>query len=158
SEARAFLLGLEARAARARDLAVIEAVLREARGRLGALEETGLGYLTLDRPSRTLSGGELERVHLAAALGASLSETLVVLDEPTIGLHANDVERVVGLLRGLVKAGNTVLVVEHDPGVIRAADHVIEIGPGAGARGGTVVFEGTPAALERAATTTGEFL
>ncbi len=159
SDALAFLDGLVASRASARDLAVAEACLREVRGRLAALAETGLSYLELDRPSRTLSGGELERVHLAAALGASLSETLFVLDEPSVGLHARDVARLVGLLRALVAAGNTVLLVEHDPELIEAADHVLEIGPGAGAEGGELVFEGSVAALkEDRGSRTGAFL
>jgi excinuclease ABC subunit A len=111
--------------------------------RLRYLREVGLGYLTPDRPSRTLSGGEVERVNLTGCLGTSLVDTLFVMDEPSVGLHPRDIERLVGIIRSLVGAGNTVIVVEHDEAMIRAADHVIEIGPEPGARGGHVVFQGT---------------
>jgi excinuclease ABC subunit A len=111
--------------------------------RLAYLREVGLGYLTPDRPSRTLSGGEVERVNLTGCLGTSLVDTLFVMDEPSVGLHPRDVERLVAIIRSLVAAGNTVIVVEHDEAMIRAADHVIEIGPEPGARGGHVVFQGT---------------
>ena len=111
--------------------------------RLRYLREVGLGYLTPDRPSRTLSGGEVERVNLTGCLGTSLVDTLFVMDEPSVGLHPRDIDRLVGIIRALVVAGNSVVVVEHDEAMIRAADHVIEIGPEPGARGGHVVFEGT---------------
>jgi len=110
--------------------------------RLSYLREVGLGYLTPDRPSRTLSGGEVERVNLTGCLGTSLVDTLFVMDEPSVGLHPRDVGRLVAIIRSLVEAGNTVVVVEHDESMIRAADHVIEIGPEPGARGGHVVFQG----------------
>ncbi|HLK12099.1 MAG TPA: excinuclease ABC subunit UvrA [Candidatus Binatia bacterium] len=130
--------------------AVAALVLEEVRSRLRYLVEVGLEYLTLDRQSRTLSGGELERVDLTTALGSSLVNTLYVLDEPSIGLHPRDTERLVRLLHRLRDQGNTVVVVEHDPAIIRAADHVVDLGPGAGERGGQVVFTGPPAALARA--------
>ncbi len=117
--------------------------------RLAYLREVGLGYLTPDRPSRTLSGGEVERVNLTGCLGTSLVDTLFVMDEPSVGLHPRDVERLVAIIRTLVAAGNTVIVVEHDEAMIRAADHVIEIGPEPGARGGHVVFQGTVAQMLR---------
>jgi excinuclease ABC subunit A len=122
-------------------------LLREIRTRLAYLVEVGLGYLTLDRQSRTLSGGEVQRINLTTALGTSLVNTLFVLDEPSIGLHARDIGRIVGILRRLRSAGNSLLVVEHDPQVILAADRVVELGPGPGERGGEVVFSGSPAAL-----------
>lgn len=112
--------------------------------RLHFLDAVGLHYLTLDRPSRTLSGGETQRVSLTSCLGASLTDTLFVLDEPSIGLHGRDLHRLVNMLRRLTGQGNTVVVVEHDESVIRAADHVIEIGPEPGIRGGHLVFQGTP--------------
>jgi excinuclease ABC subunit A len=124
-----------------------ELLLREIRTRLGFLCETGLGYLTLDRQSRTLSGGEVQRINLTTALGTSLVNTLFVLDEPSIGLHPRDMGRVIGVLERLRDAGNTLLVVEHDPQVMLAADRVIDMGPGPGERGGEVVFNGTPAEL-----------
>ncbi|MFN8543229.1 MAG: excinuclease ABC subunit UvrA [Candidatus Binatia bacterium] len=130
--------------------AVAGLVLAEVRTRLRYLVDVGLEYLTLDRQSRTLSGGELERVDLTTAVGSSLVNTLYVLDEPSIGLHPRDTERLVRLLQRLRDQGNTVVVVEHDPAIIRAADHVIDLGPGAGERGGTVVFSGPPAALDGA--------
>jgi len=111
--------------------------------RLRYLEQVGLGYLTLDRNSRTLSGGEVQRVTLTGCLGASLVDTLFVLDEPSVGLHPRDIDRLIGIIRTLTDAGNTVVVVEHDEAMIRAADHVVEIGPEAGSAGGHLVFQGT---------------
>jgi len=110
--------------------------------RLGFLDRVGLGYLTLDRLTRTLSGGEAQRIHLANALGSRLVDTLYVLDEPTCGLHAADVDRLVATLRDLVDGGNTVVVVEHDLGVLAAADYFVELGPGAGSEGGELVHAG----------------
>ena len=111
--------------------------------RLAVLSRVGLDYLALDRQARTLSGGEAQRIHLATALGSGLTRTLYVLDEPTIGLHPSDSARLLGLLRDLAARGNTVLVVEHDATIIRGADHVIDLGPEAGERGGRVVAEGS---------------
>ncbi|MHC5021210.1 MAG: ATP-binding cassette domain-containing protein, partial [Planctomycetota bacterium] len=119
----------------------------QAAGRLSFLDRVGLGYLTLDRQTRTLSGGEIQRVHLAAALGTELSDTLFVCDEPTVGLHARDVARLTAVLHELRDRGNTLVVVEHDATVVRAADHVLDLGPNAGAGGGELVFSGTPAKL-----------
>lgn len=124
------------------DQAVAGEVRDEIVHRLRFLERVGLGYLTLDRLTRTLSGGEAQRIHLANALGSRLVDTLYVLDEPTTGLHAADVERLVATLRDLVAAGNTVVVVEHDLGVLRSADHFVELGPGAGRQGGRLVWQG----------------
>jgi len=120
-----------------------ERVLDPALTRLRYLEQVGLGYLTLDRSSRTLSGGEVQRVTLTGCLGASLVDTLFVLDEPSVGLHPRDINRLIGIIRTLTDAGNTVIVVEHDEAMIRAADHVVEIGPEAGSAGGHLVFQGT---------------
>ena len=111
--------------------------------RLEVLHRVGLDYLTLDRQARTLSGGETQRIHLAAALGSGLTSTLYVLDEPTIGLHPSDSEKLLRLLQDLAGRGNTVLVVEHDRILVRGADHVIDLGPSAGESGGEVVVEGT---------------
>ncbi|HEY2924460.1 MAG TPA: excinuclease ABC subunit UvrA [Candidatus Eisenbacteria bacterium] len=121
---------------------IASTILAELRGRLEYLSETGLDYLTLDRPSKTLSGGEAQRIELANALGGSLSHALYVLDEPTVGLHPRDTERLVRVLRRLQGRKNTLLVVEHDPDVIQAADWVVELGPGAGERGGRVLYQG----------------
>ena len=117
--------------------------------RLGYLEAVGLGYLTLDRQARTLSGGEAQRAGLTTALGASLTGTLFVLDEPTVGLHPSDVPELSRAMRELSRAGNTVLVIEHEPLVVRACDRVIELGPGAGTNGGRILFDGTPSELAR---------
>ncbi|MCL2162637.1 MAG: excinuclease ABC subunit UvrA, partial [Betaproteobacteria bacterium] len=119
-------------------------VLDEIRSRLDYLADVGLGYLTLDRQSRTLSGGEVQRINLTGALGASLVNTLFVLDEPSIGLHPRDIGRIIKTMTQLRDAGNTLVVVEHDPQVMFAADELLEIGPGAGERGGELVARGTP--------------
>jgi excinuclease ABC subunit A len=133
-------------------------LLTEVRARLKFLCDVGLGYLTLDRQSRTLSGGEVQRINLTTALGTSLVNTLFVLDEPSIGLHPRDMHRVVEVMHRLRDAGNTLVVVEHDPQVMVAADRIIDIGPGPGERGGHIVFDGTPAALRKADTLTGNYL
>jgi excinuclease ABC subunit A len=122
-------------------------ITREIRTRLEYLVDVGLEYLTLDRPSRTLSGGEVQRVNLTTAIGSSLVGALYVLDEPSIGLHPRDNRRLIGILKKLRDRGNTVLVVEHDPEIIRAADRLIDVGPHAGRNGGRVVFEGPPSAI-----------
>jgi excinuclease ABC subunit A len=119
-----------------------ELLLREIRGRLRFLVGVGLGYLTLGRQSRTLSGGEAQRVTLATALGSSLTSTLYVLEEPSVGLHPRDAGRLAGMLRRLARAGNAVVLVEHDPALIAAAEHVIDLGPGPGREGGKVVYQG----------------
>jgi excinuclease ABC subunit A len=122
-------------------------LIGEIRSRLAYLEQVGLGYLTLDRQSRTLSGGEVQRINLTTALGTSLVNTLFVLDEPSIGLHPRDIDRVTAVLHRLRDSGNTLLVVEHDPQLMLAADRILDLGPGPGERGGDVVFFGPPAAL-----------
>jgi len=119
---------------------------REIVNRLTYLDEVGLSYLTLDRQTRTLSGGESQRINLAAALGSALTETMYVIDEPTVGLHARDSERLLAVLKRLRNAGNTVVVVEHDPTIIAGADYAIELGPGAGEFGGEVIYDGVPSA------------
>jgi excinuclease ABC subunit A len=128
--------------------AIGRTMLEQVESRLGYLKTVGLDYLTLDRTLRTLSGGEMQRVSLTTALGSSLVNMLYVLDEPSIGLHPADVDRLVKAVVSLRDRGNTVCVVEHEESLIRAADQVIEIGPGAGERGGTVVFQGTPTEME----------
>ena len=124
-------------------------MLEQVENRLGYLEAVGLGYLTLDRTLRTLSGGEVRRVALTSALGSSLVNMLYVLDEPSIGLHPRDIDQLIGAIKGLRNRLNTVVVVEHEESIIRAADQVIEIGPGAGERGGQVIFQGTPEEMEQ---------
>ena len=133
-------------------------LLQEIRTRLKYLCDVGLGYLTLDRQSRTLSGGEVQRINLTTALGTSLVNTLFVLDEPSIGLHPRDMNRIVQAMQRLRDAGNTLVVVEHDPAVMLAADRLIDMGPGPGERGGQIVFDGTPEAARAADTLTGAYL
>jgi excinuclease ABC subunit A len=133
-------------------------VLKEIRTRLGYLCDVGLGYLTLDRQSRTLSGGEVQRINLTTALGTSLVNTLFVLDEPSIGLHPRDMGRVIDVMKRLRDAGNTLVVVEHDPQIMFAADRILDMGPGPGERGGEIVFFGAPEKLKAEGTLTGQYL
>jgi len=124
-------------------------VLAEVRGRLDAMVRIGLGYLTLDRPTRTLSGGETQRVNLTACLGSKLVNMLYVLDEPSVGLHPRDTARLVGLLENLRDLGNTLVVVEHETVIIRRADHVVDLGPERGERGGEIVYNGPGSRLAK---------
>ncbi len=140
------------------EAAIAETILREIRTRIAFLVEVGLGYLTLERQTRTLSGGEAQRITLANSLGSALVDTLYVLDEPTIGLHPRDTGALLSLLQELRARGNTVVVVEHDPQAILSADHVVELGPASGERGGEVVYEGAPDALPERDTATGRYL
>jgi excinuclease ABC subunit A len=134
-------------------------LLGEIRGRFGYLANVGLGYLTLDRQSRTLSGGEVQRINLTTALGTSLVNTLFVLDEPSIGLHPRDMQRVITVMKRLRDAGNSLLVVEHDPQIMLEADRILDLGPGAGERGGEIVFFGTPREIRRdGRSLTGQYL
>jgi len=123
---------------------IAERLVRETRARLGFLENVGLGYITLERSAKTLSGGEAQRIRLASQIGAGLAGVLYVLDEPSIGLHPQDNERLIETLKNLRDLGNTVLVVEHDEDTVSSADWVIDVGPGAGSHGGRIVAEGTP--------------
>lgn len=136
----------------------VEPLRERIRRRLSVLAEVGLGYLTLDREARSLSSGEARRVHLSSALGGGVTGTLYVLDEPSVGLHPRDTARLSRILRSLTDAGNTVVVVEHDVELIEAADHVLELGPGAGRRGGQLLFAGRPAELRGRKTATGQAL
>jgi excinuclease ABC subunit A len=140
------------------DAQALKLLLDEICTRLKYLCDVGIGYLTLDRQSRTLSGGEVQRINLTTALGTSLVNTLFVLDEPSIGLHPRDMDRITQAMLRLRDAGNTLVVVEHDPAVMLAADRVIDMGPGPGERGGDIVFDGTPDALRNAPTLTGDYL
>ena len=126
-------------------------ILREIQERLRFLHDVGVGYLTLGRSAATLSGGEGQRIRLATQIGANLTGVLYVLDEPSIGLHQRDNRKLLATLARLRDLGNTVIVVEHDEETIRAADYVIDLGPGAGEHGGHVIFQGTPAQLMDAA-------
>src|SRR5258705_10839463 len=133
-------------------------LLGEIRTRLRFLCDVGLGYLTLDRQSRTLSGGEVQRINLTTALGTSLVNTLFVLDEPSIGLHPRDMGRVIDVMKRLRDAGNSLVVVEHDPQIMLEADKLLDMGPGPGERGGEIVFFGTPDQLKASSTLTAEYL
>ncbi|MBX3586102.1 MAG: excinuclease ABC subunit UvrA [Ramlibacter sp.] len=140
------------------ELQALKLLFEEINTRLRYLCDVGIGYLTLDRQSRTLSGGEVQRINLTTALGTSLVNTLFVLDEPSIGLHPRDMNRITEAMKRLRDAGNTLVVVEHDPAVMLAADRMIDMGPGPGERGGEIVFDGTPEELKRADTLTGAYL
>jgi excinuclease ABC subunit A len=132
-----------------REQAIAARVLKEVSDRLLFLEKVGLDYLTLDRPSLTLSGGEAQRIRLATQMGSSLTGVLYVLDEPSMGLHPRDCERLLESLSSIRDSGNTVVVVEHDEETIRWADHLVDMGPGAGTRGGWVVSSGSPTELQQ---------
>lgn len=136
---------------------IAKPIIKEVAHRLTFLMNVGLGYLTLDRASTTLAGGEAQRIRLATQIGTRLVGVLYILDEPSIGLHARDQARLIETLRELEELGNTVVVVEHDDQTIRAADWVIDVGPGAGKHGGKIIFEGTPAQLLHAKTPTGDY-
>jgi excinuclease ABC subunit A len=158
AESMAFFENLEMKLT-AKEQEIARQVLKEIRSRLGFLEHVGLGYLTLSRNAGTLSGGEAQRIRLATQIGSNLTGVLYVLDEPSIGLHQRDNARLIETLRKLRDLGNTLIVVEHDEETIRAADHVLDIGPGAGIHGGYVVAEGTPQEIERSeASLTGQYL
>jgi excinuclease ABC subunit A len=128
---------------------IAHSLLTQIQGRLSFLRHVGLNYLTIDRLTRTLSGGEAQRINLANQLGARLTDTLYILDEPTIGLHPRDTQRLIDILRQLTDQGNSVIVVEHDRDVIAAADHVVDLGPGAGEHGGELIFSGPTEKLWR---------
>ncbi len=136
----------------------LKLLLEEITNRLKYLCDVGIGYLTLDRQSRTLSGGEVQRINLTTALGTSLVNTLFVLDEPSIGLHPRDMSRITQAMHRLRDAGNTLVVVEHDPAVMLAADRMIDMGPGPGEKGGHIVFDGSTQDLKNASTLTGDYL
>ncbi|HSU41116.1 MAG TPA: excinuclease ABC subunit UvrA, partial [Polyangiaceae bacterium] len=155
SDAAAWFQTLELAGAHA---AIAEGPLREVRSRLQFLLNVGLDYLTLERSGPTLSGGEAQRIRLASQLGSELSGVIYVLDEPSIGLHARDNQRLIAMLQHLRDLGNSVLVVEHDEDTIRAADHLVDFGPGAGAQGGRVVFAGPPSELRTADGLTADYL
>jgi excinuclease ABC subunit A len=155
-EARAFFSNIQLTQAQN---TVADKILQEVRSRLQFLDEVGLDYLTLDRLTSTLSGGESQRIQLATSLGSHLVGALYVLDEPSIGLHPRDTQRLIDILKSLRDLGNTVLVVEHDPDTIRAADYVIDLGPGAGELGGKLLFAGSYAGmLEEPKSITGRYL
>ena len=142
-----------------KDAVIAEKVLKEIKERLGFLDDVGLGYLTLDRSAATLSGGEGQRIRLATQIGSKLQGVMYVLDEPSIGLHQRDNQKLLHTLKEMRDLGNTVLVVEHDLETILAADHVVDLGPGAGEHGGFVVAQGTPEEISRTeASVTGRFL
>ncbi|TCD03595.1 excinuclease ABC subunit UvrA [Pedobacter psychroterrae] len=137
---------------------IAKEILKEIRARLGFLSDVGLNYLSLDRTARTLSGGEAQRIRLATQIGSQLMNVMYILDEPSIGLHQRDNERLIGALKNLRDLGNTVLVVEHDKEMILEADHVIDVGPAAGMHGGQIVAQGTPAQILKSDTLTAAYL
>jgi excinuclease ABC subunit A len=154
--ARDYFLGLKLVGAKAE---IADKIVREIGSRLRFLNDVGLNYLSLDRGADTLSGGEAQRIRLASQIGSGLSGVMYVLDEPSIGLHQRDNERLIGTLEHLRDLGNSVLVVEHDEDMIRAADHVVDMGPGAGVHGGRVMAQGTPAEVAASETSlTGQYL
>lgn len=140
------------------EIQALKSLFEEIQTRVKYLCDVGIGYLTLDRQSRTLSGGEVQRINLTTALGTSLVNTLFVLDEPSIGLHPRDMNRITQAMHRLRDAGNTLVVVEHDPAVMLAADRLIDMGPGPGEKGGQIVFDGTPDDIKHADTLTGAYL
>ena len=157
--ARAALEWIEALELTETERAIARLVVREVGERLRFLDSVGIGYLSLERAASTLSGGEAQRIRLATQIGSSLVGVMYILDEPSIGLHQRDNEKLIGTLERLRDIGNTVVVVEHDEGTMRAADHLVDLGPGAGEHGGEVVAEGTPAQVQRvAASLTGQYL
>jgi excinuclease ABC subunit A len=156
AEAKAYFDDLKLEGAKA---GIADKLVREIGARLAFLNDVGLTYLSLERSADSLSGGEAQRIRLASQIGSGLTGVMYVLDEPSIGLHQRDNERLVGTLEHLRDLGNSVLVVEHDEDMIRAADHVIDMGPGAGEHGGQVVAEGTPPKVQRSKKSiTGQFL
>ncbi len=157
--ARGALAWIQALELSTQEQAIARLILREIEERLAFLENVGVGYLSMDRAASTLSGGEAQRIRLATQIGSSLVGVLYILDEPSIGLHQRDNEKLIGTLERLRDLGNTVLVVEHDEGTMRAADHVVDMGPGAGEHGGHVVAEGTAKQIEAVLeSATGQFL
>src|SRR5947208_5074462 len=141
------------------DRRIARLVLREIEERLQFLENVGVGYLSMERAASTLSGGEAQRIRLATQIGSSLVGVLYILDEPSIGLHQRDNERLIATLERLRDLGNTVIVVEHDEGTMRAADHLVDLGPGAGEHGGYVIAQGTPEEVMQVEdSATGQFL
>src|SRR6266542_3037731 len=157
--ARAALAWIEELELTETELAIARLVVREIAERLRFLDSVGIGYLSLERAATTLSGGEAQRIRLATQIGSSLVGVLYILDEPSIGLHQRDNAKLIDTLQRLRDLGNTVIVVEHDEGTIRSADHVVDLGPGAGEHGGEIVAEGTPEQIaRRAASLTGQYL
>ena len=158
SESLAFFRSLEGGVLSEEERRIVKDVLKEIVKRLGFLNDVGLDYLTLDRASATLSGGEMQRIRLASQIGSGLVGVLYVLDEPTIGLHPRDNEKLIAMLRQLRDRGNTVVIVEHDGEMMRTADYIVDLGPGAGREGGRVMYQGDYAGLLKAQTLTADYL
>ena len=158
SESLAFFRSLEEGVLSEEERRIVKDVLKEIVKRLGFLNDVGLDYLTLDRASATLSGGEMQRIRLASQIGSGLVGVLYVLDEPTIGLHPRDNEKLIAMLRQLRDRGNTVVIVEHDGEMMRTADYIVDLGPGAGREGGRVMYQGDYAGLLNAQTLTADYL
>ncbi|MEK7500789.1 MAG: excinuclease ABC subunit UvrA, partial [Patescibacteria group bacterium] len=157
-DCRAFFARVKESHLNTAEIKIASPIVKEILNRLDFLLDVGLDYLTLARSSATLSGGEAQRIRLATQIGSGLSGVLYILDEPSIGLHQRDQARLIGTLKKLRDLGNSVIVVEHDEQTIRAADWVIDVGPGAGKQGGRIIFQGTPKMLLRSKTLTGEYL
>jgi excinuclease ABC subunit A len=157
SSLKLWYVNLESRLSE-RQNTIAREILKEIRARLGFLSDVGLNYLSLDRTARTLSGGEAQRIRLATQIGSQLMNVMYILDEPSIGLHQRDNERLINALKNLRDLGNTVLVVEHDKEMILEADHVIDVGPAAGVHGGQIVAQGTPAQILKSGTLTAAYL
>ena len=157
ADLRSFFDGIESRLETQQAVIAAE-VIKEIKMRLSFLDEVGLSYLTLNRSARSLSGGEAQRIRLATQIGSQLVDVLYILDEPSIGLHQRDNMRLIGALQELRDIGNSVLVVEHDRDMIECADHIIDIGPGAGRHGGEIVFQGSPAEMKTMSTLTAQYL
>lgn len=157
SELAAWVNSIEAQMP-ARQAIIAREIVKEIKKRIGFLLDIGLEYLSLERPAGTLSGGESQRIRLATQIGSQLTGVLYILDEPSIGLHQRDNDKLIASLKRLVDAGNSVLVVEHDKDMILAADHVVDIGPGAGVHGGSIVSEGSPAQMLKSNTVTAQYL
>ena len=138
--------------------AIADRLLQEINSRIQFMLDVGLGYLTLNRRSNTLSGGESQRINLATSLGSSLVGSMYILDEPSIGLHSKDNERLIGVLKRLRDLGNTVIVVEHDEEIMQAADRVVDLGPEAGSLGGEIVAEGTLEEIKKTNSLTAQYL
>lgn len=158
ADLRALLASLKKEFSAATDHQVTDLIFREIDTRLAAVEKVGLGYLELSRGADTLSGGEAQRIRLAVQMRSGLSGVLYVLDEPSVGLHARDTDRLIRAILELKESGNSLVVVEHDPMIIREADYVVDFGPGAGRLGGEVIFSGTPEKLIHSKTLTGRYL
>lgn len=158
TEAKSFIESLNEKSLSKNEYIIAKQILKELSARLGFLVSVGLNYLTLSRKAKSLSGGESQRIRLASQIGSGLTGVLYVLDEPSIGLHQKDNEKLIKTLKYLRDLGNTVIVVEHDEDTIHNADHIVDIGPKAGEHGGEIIFEGTLQELKKSKTLTADYI